>query len=140
MKYRLVNNKPEQYSVRQYRVDTGIAISKKITAQQLADDHGIYDAPEPSPVYDSETQVAEGRDFQLVDGEWQYVHQIRDMTELELAPRVRSKRDRLLESTDWTQVADAPVDQAAWAMYRQALRDIPDQAGFPFNITWPQQP
>ena len=41
------------------------------------------------------------------------------------AERMRLHRDRLLEESDWTQVADAPVDQQAWATYRQALRDFP---------------
>lgn len=53
---------------------------------------------------------------------------------------VRAERDRLLTSSDWTQVADAPVDQAAWAAYRQALRDVSQQAGFPHNVTWPAKP
>ena len=39
--------------------------------------------------------------------------------------RMRIHRDRLLKESDWTQVADAPVDQQAWATYRQALRDFP---------------
>jgi hypothetical protein len=56
------------------------------------------------------------------------------------ADEVRTKRDSLLAQSDWTQVADAPVDQAAWATYRQALRDIPSQAGFPNEITWPTEP
>ena len=38
---------------------------------------------------------------------------------------MRRERDRLLAASDWTQVADAPVDRAAWAAYRQALRDFP---------------
>jgi hypothetical protein len=38
---------------------------------------------------------------------------------------MRHHRDRLLAESDWTQVADAPVDQQAWATYRQALRDFP---------------
>ena len=53
---------------------------------------------------------------------------------------VRSYRNELLAASDWTQVADAPVDQAAWATYRQALRDIPEQEGFPGEIAWPAQP
>lgn len=56
------------------------------------------------------------------------------------AQEARQVRDRLLATSDWTQVADAPVDAAAWATYRQALRDIPDQPGFPDNITWPETP
>jgi hypothetical protein len=54
------------------------------------------------------------------------------------AQEARDMRDRLLAASDWTQVADAPVDAAAWATYRQALRDVPQQAGFPDNITWPE--
>ena len=41
------------------------------------------------------------------------------------AERMRNHRDRLLKESDWTQVNDAPVDQEAWATYRQALRDFP---------------
>jgi hypothetical protein len=57
-----------------------------------------------------------------------------------LATEARSKRNQLLAASDWTQVADAPVDQAAWATYRQALRDITAQAGFPADINWPVAP
>jgi hypothetical protein len=56
------------------------------------------------------------------------------------AQAFRYNRDRLLAASDWTQVADAPVDAAAWATYRQALRDVPQQEGFPDNITWPEAP
>jgi len=53
---------------------------------------------------------------------------------------LRAERNRKLAETDWTQTADAPVDQVAWQDYRQALRDIPQQAGFPTDITWPTKP
>lgn len=56
------------------------------------------------------------------------------------ARMARSHRNRLLAQSDWTQVSDAPVDQAAWATYRQALRDVPQQAGFPHDVTWPIAP
>ena len=58
----------------------------------------------------------------------------------EEADRVRAERDKKLMESDWTQVADAPVDQEAWATYRQALRDIPQQEGFPATVVWPTQP
>ena len=57
-----------------------------------------------------------------------------------LATQARIKRNALLAQSDWTQVADAPVDSQAWASYRQALRDITVQAGFPENIDWPVSP
>jgi hypothetical protein len=56
------------------------------------------------------------------------------------AAEIRTERDAKLTESDWTQVADAPVDQAAWATYRQALRDISAQAGFPATVVWPTQP
>jgi hypothetical protein len=56
------------------------------------------------------------------------------------AEEARTTRNTLLAASDWTQVADAPVDQAAWATYRQALRDITAQAGFPESINWPLSP
>jgi hypothetical protein len=52
----------------------------------------------------------------------------------------RQERDTKLASSDWTQVADVPVDQAAWATYRQALRDVPSQSGFPWEVIWPGVP
>ena len=51
---------------------------------------------------------------------------------------IRSQRNQMLKDTDWTQVADAPVDNLTWAIYRQELRDITTQAD-PFNITWPKE-
>jgi hypothetical protein len=45
----------------------------------------------------------------------------------------------MLKDSDWTQVADAPVDKTNWATYRQELRDITKQTD-PFKIEWPKQP
>jgi len=68
------------------------------------------------------------------------INELESRLESQLPKEIREKRDNLLTNSDWTQVADAPVDQAAWATYRQALRDIPSQAGFPNEITWPTEP
>lgn len=56
------------------------------------------------------------------------------------AERVRSKRNELLSQSDWTQLPDSNVNKTAWATYRQALRDVPEQSGFPWEVTWPTQP
>ena len=59
----------------------------------------------------------------------------------ELAAAVRAERDRLLLESDWTQLPDVPAaTRSVWATYRQALRDIPQQAGFPANVVWPSKP
>lgn len=57
-----------------------------------------------------------------------------------LAARVRAERDARLTVCDWTQMPDAPLSteaKAAWAAYRQQLRDVPEQAGFPGEVEWP---
>ena len=54
--------------------------------------------------------------------------------------KVRTQRDNLLSSCDWTQLPDVNIpNKADWATYRQALRDITDQAD-PYNIVWPTDP
>ena len=53
---------------------------------------------------------------------------------------VRRERNERLTASDWTQVADAPVDQAAWATYRQALRDLPSGYSGEGPIPWPVAP
>lgn len=58
----------------------------------------------------------------------------------EQSQRVRDDRNKRLADCDWTQLPDAPVDHAAWAAYRQALRDVTAQPGFPWDIQWPAQP
>jgi len=53
---------------------------------------------------------------------------------------LRKERNYLLSECDWTQVPDAPVDSAAWAVYRQQLRDLPANTTDPRNVVWPEPP
>jgi hypothetical protein len=53
------------------------------------------------------------------------------------AIEMRRERDRLLKLSDWTQLPDAPVDQQAWATYRQELRDLPERDDWPNIENWP---
>jgi hypothetical protein len=56
---------------------------------------------------------------------------------------VLSQRFNLLSESDWTQIPNGPLTtekQAAWADYRQELRDITQQSGYPFNVVWPVAP
>jgi hypothetical protein len=81
----------------------------------------------------------------LIDGQV-FTVDVAPMTEEDLAQRIatqwqviRTQRNQMLKDSDWTQVADVPVDKAAWATYRQTLRDITTQAD-PFAIQWPTNP
>jgi hypothetical protein len=62
------------------------------------------------------------------------------MKDAEQAKSVRNSRTQMLKDSDWTQIADSTADKDAWATYRQALRDITAQTGFPWTIDWPTQP
>ena len=64
----------------------------------------------------------------------------RAMKDAEAAKGARETRTKKLAETDWTQLADSTADKAAWATYRQALRDLTKQSGFPWDITWPDAP
>ena len=64
----------------------------------------------------------------------------RAQKDAEQASSVRNSRTEKLKNCDWTQIADSTADKAAWATYRQALRDLPTQAGFPWTLDWPVAP
>lgn len=57
------------------------------------------------------------------------------------AADIREERNTKLAKTDWTQAADVPQSiKDSYAPYRQALRDLPTQSGFPNEVVWPTQP
>ncbi|WP_420885022.1 phage tail assembly chaperone [Alloalcanivorax xenomutans] len=65
------------------------------------------------------------------------------LSEEQLATAARRHRNGLLRGCDWTQVPDSPLGESErqeWQMYRQALREVPEQEGFPTEINWPASP
>lgn len=103
------------------------------------------DADLAANVSDGESCVLHSGDVawkRVVDGRVVNIDQdLVQQSELDAAwVRLRQSRDRLLSKCDWTQVPDAPVDQAAWAAYRQELRDLPSKTDDPFNVVWPSSP
>jgi hypothetical protein len=58
-----------------------------------------------------------------------------------MASIVRNERDNYLRESDWSQGNDIPdALKTIWAVYRQQLRDVPQQPGFPQNVVWPEKP
>ena len=101
-----------------------------------------------APSYDQATHNAIRSTTPILrDGVWAIEWTVVPKTSEELAQQttakaseMRSQRNVRLANCDWTQLPDSTVDKAAWATYRQALRDITTQAGFPWTITWPETP
>lgn len=88
------------------------------------------------PVFTDTTDKETGKFTSAADNEAAYKAQ----KDAEQAASVRSSRNQKLTDSDWTQISDSTADKTAWATYRQALRDITLQAGFPWNVTWPDAP
>ena len=104
----------------------------------------VLEGPQTQPTR-YQTSFANG--VEQIDGQWFTKYSVADMDadaiaakDAEQAKAIRDQRNTKLSETDWTQVADAPVDKTVWATYRQALRDITTQSGFPWEITWPDAP
>ena len=75
---------------------------------------------------------------------WSYINgvfsePVVEKTNEEKAKEIRFQRNILISKTDWMGCSDVNMS-AAWAAYRQALRDIPSQAGFPNEVVWPVEP
>ena len=136
------------YSVGQLRRDNpNTSFPKQVSAEVLSS-YGVETvvvADEPS--FTQRTQVL-SQDTQpsLVGGVWTLGWTVTDKTTEEVAEwdaneemRIRLERDSLLSQTDWWCLSDRTPTQAQLD-YRQALRDVTDQAGFPHDIIWPTKP
>lgn len=114
---------------------------------ELLDSFGadpVLNGPQAQP---TRYQVAFRDGVEEINGQWFTKFSVADMDadaiaslDARQAGSVRADRNRKLTASDWTQVDDAPVNKAAWAAYRQGLRDVPSQAGFPWDVTWPVEP
>jgi hypothetical protein len=107
-----------------------------------------YDSDIHSTIPVDAVEVSDALFFQTIeedDGEWFKTGDViakRPFTPIpETAETVRFKRDFLITQTDWTQGYDIPqVTKDLWIPYRQELRDITLQSGFPTSVTWPVKP
>jgi hypothetical protein len=118
-----------------------------ITSEAILDSLGtdvVFEGPQVQP---TRYQFAFRDGVEQIEGKWYTKYSVADMDQeakdaldTTQAEAVRKQRTEKLKDSDWTQVADAPVDKAAWATYRQALRDVTQQSGFPWTIDWPVAP
>jgi hypothetical protein len=115
--------------------------------------YGIYHVmPDPQPDHDPLVQTvvrdAEPHRETAVDeetgeinetGRWVIGYTVANKPQDQAEDAVRNQRNRLLSDTDWMALSDNTLSPA-WASYRQALRDITAQEGFPYSVTWPTKP
>jgi hypothetical protein len=107
----------------------------------------VFIEPAVLPEYDVNSQAISLSYPFFKDNKWVQEYVVNELNTEELQKRkenlaveIRSERDQRLLQSDWTQIPDVPVDKQAWGVYRQALRDITLQEGFPYSIVWPTPP
>ena len=121
-----------------------------LSAADLAEYDVVSVVDEPRPSYDEKTQtLAEGAPV-LNAGVWRQTWNISSLSAELIATKLalrehtqRTRRDQELDSCDWVVTMHKELGTeipSAWLTYRQALRDLPAQAGFPDSITWPTKP
>ena len=145
MHLKLTNGTPEKYSIGQLRRDNpNTSFPKNPTDDLLADwDVFPYSRPE-RPIVDGLTaNVVDGGFERDADGNWIMLWMVEQLPLDQAERNIRRRRDSLLAETDWVVVfhtekgTNIPLE---WELYRQALRDITAQEGFPYNVTWPTKP
>lgn len=105
-----------------------IRIRKNITEEQT-EDGSQFVCDEIESIIPLNTEITAGLILSLEEA---------DRTKT--ANTVRQRRDELLEESDKRMVSDFPCNHKAWKTYRQALRDIPSQEGFPYDVVFPDIP
>ena len=135
------------YTLGMLRKDNhNVSFPKVMTDEIFAQFGVVRVTPTPRPEYDHTKEF--NVTAEQVNGAWVEKWVATDVSAEEIAQRtenqannVRAERNQKLSQSDWTQGKDIADDvSTAWATYRQALRDVPAQAGFPWTVTWPIQP
>ena len=144
MHLKLTNGQPEKYSIGQLRRDNPNTSFPKVPSLELLASYNVYPYTVPErPAYDSLTQVCVEGSFTEVNGAWILPWVIENKSQQDAEDRVRLKRSDLLQESDWVVImhtekgTNIPME---WEVYRQALRDITSQAGFPYQVNWPVAP
>jgi len=133
---KIIDGQPKPYTEAAFRADNPQTVYGRVVPAKHLNAQDVYRVRTlPKPEEIGKKAVADALPTQ-VNGEWVLGWSLVSLG----AEEARNLRDELLVASDWTQVSDAPVDQAAWADYRQALRDIPQQEDFPENVAWPEKP
>ena len=145
MYFKIVNGQQQGYSVEQLRADNPQVSFPEHPSAALLAEYSVYSfTVDNQPPYDPMTQQAvEGALVQDAGGAWTMPWTVENLPLNLASDNVRRRRDQLLSDTDWMVVKATELAQpvpANWLVYRQALRDVSSQAGFPYSVIWPVKP
>lgn len=149
MYIRIINQQPVwPYSPEKLRQDEKDTSFPVVMTENILEEFNVFKvttSPKPETTYEQNAVILNPV---FEDGKWVQHWSVVDVNEEIKQERyerkcgeIRSERDRLLQECDWTQSRDIPESLSlTWQPYRQQLRDITEQIGFPFNVDWPVQP
>jgi hypothetical protein len=141
MHLKITNSKPEPYSVDQLRMDNPNTSFPVVPSDLLLAGYDVFPYTRPAqPTVDWMTSTLTNGDFeQDPSGAWSQPFVVELLPVDDASGNVRSERNRLLQQTDWMALSDNTLTPE-YAAYRQELRDVTSQIGFPYNVDWPVEP
>ena len=136
------------YSIGDLRRDNPNTSFPRNPSDAVLADWNVFPVVEQSPPeYNPANQNLNQLNPTLAKKQWLQTWQVTAANAEEIAERlqdkeaeVRQQRNALLSACDWTQLPDSPADHEVWATYRQELRDVTAQEGFPWDVVWPEAP
>ena len=137
---KITNGQPETYSIGQLRRDNPNTSFPKSPSDALLADWSVY----PYTVQDQQTvdymtQTLTQTALAQVNGAWTQGWEVSNLPAEDAGRNIRNQRDGLLSQTDWMALSDVHMSPE-WAVYREALREMPEQAGYPYSVIWPTKP
>ena len=145
MHLKLTNGTPAKYTLGQLRRDNPQTSFPKLIPDDLLASYDVYPYTRPTPAeYDNLAwRLIDDAFVQGAEGHWSLPYKLEALPLEDAQRNIRSRRDSLLKETDWVVIMHTEKGTnipAEWELYRQALRDITEQAGFPYEVTWPTKP
>ena len=137
---KITNGQPEIYSIGQLRRDNPNTSFPKRPSDELLADWSVYPyTVQDQPTVEYMTQTLTQTALTQVNGAWTQGWEVSNLPAEDAGRNIRNQRDNLLQQTDWMALSDNTMTPE-WSSYRQALRDITAQEGFPFSADWPTKP
>jgi len=156
---KIQNNAPVEWPVHEFQIRSamtsvslpvrlapedvaGLGFEPYATADKPEFDALVQDVQELTPVKQNGTWVQQWSVTEKYSAEQKatVLAEAESKKQQDQAASVRAERNVKLSASDWTQLSDSTADKAAWATYRQALRDVTAQSGFPLTVNWPVAP
>jgi hypothetical protein len=141
---KLTNGIPAIYTLGQLRRDNSQTSFPSQIPDEILAEYGMYPCSRSSqPAYDElVSRLADGEFTQEQDS-WVLSYEVVQFPDSIAQENIRTRRDELLQESDWIVVKSYERGEAIpqeWLDYRQSLRDVTEQTGFPYSVVWPTKP